>query len=158
MANSFKTRTKYSVSTNYFLQEDGNFWMLEDGTGTTASPTTTHGGKISTEETSNTTFYQCPDSTTTIVLSISLINKHTESVSCAVYLNTSTSVTKLVDTVSVTETNDNITLFHNVPIPINTTLEIMSGQKITLQQKDALILKANNSNAIDISMSFMEIT
>ena len=41
MANSFKTRTKYSVSTNYFLQEDGNFWMLEDGTGTTASPTTT---------------------------------------------------------------------------------------------------------------------
>ena len=73
-------------------------------------------------------------------------------------MNTSTSVTKLVDTVSVTETNDNITLFHNVPIPINTTLEIMSGQKITLQQKDALILKANNSNAIDISMSFMEIT
>lgn len=158
MANSFKTRTKYSVSTNYVLQENSDFWMLEDGTGTTASPTTTHGGKISTEETTNNTFYQCPDNTTTIILSISLINKYTEAVSCAVYLNTSTSVTKTVDGSNVTETNDNITLFHNVPIPTNTTLEIMSGQKITLQQRDALVLKANNSNAIDISMSFMEIT
>ena len=105
MANTFRTRTIYSASTDYIRQEDGtvgtsthgDFWRLEDGTGTTASPTTTHGGKISTETTSNATFYQCPDNVTSIILSISLINKYNEAVSCIVYLNTDTSITKTVN-------------------------------------------------------------
>lgn len=166
MANNFRTKTKYSASTNYFRQEDGtagtsthgDSFMLEDGTGNTASPTTTHGGKFATEETSNNTFYQCPDSTTTIVLSMSIINKYNEPVSCIVYLNSTTSETKTVSSSSVTETNENITLLHSIPIPVNTTLEVMSGQKIVLQQTDSIVVKANKSNAVDITMSVMEIS
>ena len=79
MANVFKSRTAYSVSTEYFMQEDGTTGAglgdnirLEDGT---AHDSGTYGGSFSLESLSNTTFYQCPDSTTAVVLSINIINK-----------------------------------------------------------------------------------
>ena len=51
-----------------------------------------------------------------------------------------------------------MTLLHGVPIPTNTTLEVMSGQKIVLQATDSLVLKSNSSNGVDVTMSLMEIT
>lgn len=162
MANVFKSRTAYSVSTEYFMQEDGTTGAglgdnirLEDGT---AHDSGTYGGSFSLESLSNTTFYQCPDSTTAVVLSINIINKSDDTVSCIVYLNSSTSDSKTVSSSSVTETNANVTLLHGVPIPTNTTLEVMSGQKIVLQATDSLVLKSNSSNGVDVTMSLMEIT
>ena len=128
---------------------------VEDGT---AHDSGTYGGSFSLESLSNTTFYQCPDSTTSVVLSINIINKSDDTVSCIVYLNSSTSDSKTVDSSSVTETNANVTLLHGVPIPTNTTLEVMSGQKIVLQATDSLVLKSNSSNGVDVTMSLMEIT
>ena len=89
---------------------------------------------------------------------INIINKSDDTVSCIVYLNSSTSDSKTVDSSSVTETNANVTLLHGVPIPTNTTLEVMSGQKIVLQATDSLVLKSNSSNGVDVTMSLMEIT
>lgn len=162
MANNFRSKTSYSTSTEYFMQEDGTTGAglgdnirLEDGT---AHDSGTFGGFFSLESLSNTTFYQCPDSTTAMILSMSIINKSDDTVSCIVYLHSSTAETKTVSSASVTETNANVTLFHGVPIPTNTTLEVMGGQKIILQPTDKLILKSNSSNGVDVTMSIMEMT
>lgn len=162
MANNFRSKTSYSTSTEYFMQEDGTTGAglgdnirLEDGT---AHDSGTFGGLFSLESLSNTTFYQCPDSTTAMILSMSIINKSDDTVSCIVYLHSSTAETKTVSSASVTETNANVTLFHGVPIPTNTTLEVMGGQKIILQPTDKLILKSNSSNGVDVTMSIMEMT
>ena len=154
MANNFRSKTSYSTSTEYFMQEDGTTGAglgdnirLEDGT---AHDSGTFGGLFSLESLSNTT--------TAMILSMSIINKSDDTVSCIVYLNSSTAETKTVSSASVTETNANVTLFHGVPIPTNTTLEVMGGQKIILQPTDKLILKSNSSNGVDVTMSIMEMT
>ena len=57
-----------------------------------------------------------------------------------------------------TETNANVYLGKNLPIPSGGTLEIMQGNKLVLQATDAIKAKASTGSAVDISLSIMEIT
>ena len=93
------------------------------------------------------TIYTCPGSTTTIVIG------------CMVGNTTSASVTAtvtLVSDTSDTETNQDVELVTNAPIPAGSSLELLSGNKVVMQATD--VLKLTASGACDIALSILEIT
>jgi hypothetical protein len=80
MANSFRNKTRKNISTEYFVYNnnaDGNDLgdkiLLE--TGVNSGETTS---SLALESYANTVIYTCADSTTCIIVSISLINKSTD--------------------------------------------------------------------------------
>ena len=117
MANTFKTVTKSSVSTNSGSQ---------------------------------TTIYTVPSATTSIVLGMMLVNKHSASVNVTLNLNSST-------TNGGAPQNVNVHILKAVPVENGSSLEIMSGQKYVLQTGDAIKVYADDAN-LDVILSFMEIT
>jgi hypothetical protein len=160
MANSFRNKTRKNISTEYFVYNnnaDGNDLgdkiLLE--TGVNSGETTS---SLALESYANTVIYTCADSTTCIIVSISLINKSTDTIGAYLFLNSDTNQTKTVDGSSVTETNENITIFNNVPIPAYTTLEISSGQKYVLNPTDAIVARTSSPGGLDVFISMLEIT
>ena len=67
-----------------------------------------------------------------------------------------TSTVTLSSDTSDTETNADVELITNAPIPGNSTLELLSGNKIVLQTTD--LFKVFGSGAVDVCLSIMEIT
>jgi len=160
MANSFRNKTRKNISTEYFVYNnnaDGNDLgdkiLLE--TGINSGEITS---SLALESYANTVIYTCADSTTSILISVSLINKSTDTIGAYLFLNSDTNQTKTVDGSLVTETNEDITIFNNVPIPAYTTLEISSGQKYVLKSKDSLIARTSSPGGLDIYISVLEIT
>ena len=113
MANTFKLKTKASLSTSLA------------------------------------TVYTAPSATSTVVLGIALANTTNSSV---------TADDQIISATSDTETNANVYLGINLPIPSGGTIEIMQGNKLVLQTTDAIKAKASTGSAVDISLSIMEIT
>ena len=66
-----------------------------------------------------------------------------------------TTVTLSSDT-SDTETNADVELVTTTPIPGNSTLELLSGNKIVMQTTD--YIRVYGSGAVDVALSVMEIT
>ena len=93
------------------------------------------------------TVYTVPSSTTAIVLGCMLGNTTANSINCTVTVSSDT---------SDTETNADVELITSAPIPGNSSLEIMSGNKIVLQTTD--YLRVFGSGAVDVCLSIMEIT
>ena len=93
------------------------------------------------------TVYTVPSSTTAIVLGCVIGNTTSNSVN--------TTVTVSSDT-SDTETNADVEILTTTPIPGNSSLEIMSGNKIVLQTTD--LFRVYGSGAVDVCLSIMEIT
>ena len=93
------------------------------------------------------TVYTVPSSTTAIVLGCVIGNTTANSVN--------TTVTVSSDT-SDTETNADVEILTTTPIPGNSSLEIMAGNKIVLQTTD--LFRVYGSGAVDVCLSIMEIT
>jgi hypothetical protein len=95
------------------------------------------------------TLYTCPSSTTAIILGLVLCNVHTSQVTADV---------QLVSDTSDTETNETVKLITDIPIPVGSSLELLSGNKVVLQATDVLKIDCSVAAKIDATLSIMEIT
>ena len=96
--------------------------------------------------------YTCPSSTTTINLGMVLANVHTSQVTVSV---------KLVSTTSGggrTATNTTTFLLKDAPLPVGSSLEILSGIKVVLEASDKIQIDCSVADKASITMSIMEIT
>ena len=93
------------------------------------------------------TVYTVPSSTTTVVLGLLIGNTTSSAITSTVTISSDT---------SDTETNADVELITTSPIPGNSSLEIMAGNKIVLQTTD--YLRVYGSGAVDVCLSIMEIT
>ena len=93
------------------------------------------------------TVYTVPSSTTAVVLGCIVGNTTSSSVNFTVTVSSDT---------SDTETNADVELLTTTPIPGNSSLELLSGNKIVLQTTD--LFKVYGTGAVDVCLSIMEIT
>ena len=93
------------------------------------------------------TVYTVPSSTTAIVLGMMIGNTTSSAITATVTLSSDT---------SDTETNADVELITTTPIPGNSTLELLSGNKIVMQTTD--YIRVYGSGAVDVALSVMEIT
>ena len=96
--------------------------------------------------------YTCPGSTTTIILGMVLANVHSSQVTTSV---------KLVSTTSGggrTETNTTTFLLKDAPLPVGSSLEILSGNKVVLEAGDKIQIDCSVADKTSVTMSIMEIT
>ena len=100
------------------------------------------------------TIYTCASSTTGIVLSLNLCNKTDTDRDVTVKLSSDTANR----TANNDGTNEAVTLLNEVVVPANTTLEVLSGQKIVIETTDVITIGAEAGSAIDATLSMMEIT
>ena len=97
------------------------------------------------------TIYEVPGSTTTVILGMTICNRHSSSTDIDVVLSSDTAG-------SNPNTNADVYLLKDTVIPAASTLEVFAGQKIVLQTTDSITARAAANDYIDISLSFMEIT
>ena len=95
------------------------------------------------------TLYTVPSSTTTVILGLMLCNVHTSQVTASVKLESDT---------SDTETNADVLLVKDIPIPVGSTVELLSGNKVVMQTTDVLKIDCIVAAKIDAALSIMEIT
>jgi len=95
------------------------------------------------------TLYTVPNSTTTVVIGLTLCNIHTTTVTADV---------QLVSDTSDTETNETVLLIKDVDIPAKSSLEVLSGGKYVLQATDVLKIDCSVAAKIDATLSILEIT
>ena len=96
--------------------------------------------------------YTCPGSTTTIILGMVLANVHTSQVTTSV---------KLVSTTSGggrAATNTTTFLLKDAPLPVGSSLEILSGNKVVLEASDKIQIDCSVADKASVTMSIMEIT
>ena len=96
--------------------------------------------------------YTCPSSTTTIILGMVLANVHTSQVTVSVKLVSDTSGG------GRTETNTTTFLLKDAPLPVGSSLEILSGNKVVLEASDKIQIDCSVADKASITMSIMEIT
>ena len=95
------------------------------------------------------TLYTVPSSTTTIVLGLMLCNVDTSQRLVDVHIESNT---------SDNESNSNVHAIKDAPIPAGSTLEVMAGNKVVLQETDVLKIDCDVAGKIDATLSIMEIT
>ena len=96
--------------------------------------------------------YTCPGSTTTIILGMVLSNVHTSQVTVSVKLVSDTSGG------GRTETNTTTFLLKDAPLPVGSSLEILSGNKVVLEATDKIQIDCSVADKASVTMSIMEIT
>ena len=92
------------------------------------------------------TLYTVPSSTTTVVIGLTLANVHTSQVT--------TSVT-VIDSSNSNETSH---VIKDAPIPVGSSIEIMSGNKIILEASDIIKVDCSVADKVSATLSIMEIT
>jgi hypothetical protein len=96
--------------------------------------------------------YTCPSSTTTIILGMVLANVHTSQVTTSVKLESTTSGG------GRTATNTTTFLLKDAPLPVGSSLEILSGNKVVLEAGDKIQIDCSVADKTSVTMSIMEIT
>ena len=96
--------------------------------------------------------YTAPSSTTTVILGMVLSNVHTSQVTASVKLVSDTSGG------GRTATNTTTFLLKDAPVPVGSSLEILSGSKVVLETTDAIQIDCSVTDKISVTMSIMEIT
>ena len=122
----------------------------------------------STSDGSEYHIYTTPSSTTTVVIGLMLTNIHTSQVTAKVLLESDTSGDA---TASASQTNNigagtgdgannNTTavLLNNAPIPVGSTLELLSGGKVIMQPTDTITISCSVADKLSGALSIMEIT
>jgi len=99
--------------------------------------------------------YTAPSSTTAIVLGLILTNVHSSQVTASVLLSSDTATG--TNTGAPAANTDAYVLF-NAPIPVGSTIEILSGNKVVLQTTDILKIDCNVTDKVSAVLSIMEIT
>lgn len=96
--------------------------------------------------------YTTPSSTTTVILGMVLANVHTSQVTVSVKLVSDTSGG------GRTATNTTTFLLKDAPLPVGSSLEILSGNKVVLETTDAIQIDCSVADKASVTMSIMEIT
>ena len=96
--------------------------------------------------------YTTPGSTTTVVLGIMVANVHSSQVTASVKLVSDTSGG------GRTATNTTTFLVKDAPIPVGSSLELLSGNKVVLETTDKIQIDCSVADKVSITMSIMEIT
>ena len=98
------------------------------------------------------TVYTTPSSTTTVVIGLILSNIHTAQVTTEVELVSTTSGGGRA------ATNGTSFLANDVPIPVGSSLELLTGGKVILETTDAIQIDCSVADKISGTLSIMEIT
>mgnify|MGYP003324229719 CR=1 FL=1 len=96
--------------------------------------------------------YTVAGSTTTVILGLMIGNTTSSSVNATLTIETDTSARSGNND----EANQNVELLTTTPIPGNSSLELLGGNKVVMETSDAL--KVSASGATDVCLSIMEIT
>ena len=96
--------------------------------------------------------YTVAGSTTTVVLGLIIGNTTSSSINATVTLGTDTANRAGANN----ETNQDVELLTTTPIPGNSSLELLSGNKVVMETTDTL--SVTGSVAVDVVLSIMEIT
>ena len=96
--------------------------------------------------------YTVAGSTTTVVLGLILGNTTSASINATVTLGTDTANRAGANN----ETNQDVELLTTTPIPGNSSLELLSGNKVVMETTDTLTV--TGTGATDVVLSIMEIT
>ena len=96
--------------------------------------------------------YTTPSSTTTVILGLVIANVHTSQVTADVKLVSDTSGGGRA------ATNTTTFLLKDAPIPVGSSLEILSGNKVVLETTDKLQIDCSVADKVSITLSIMEIT
>ena len=97
------------------------------------------------------TLYTVQSGSTVVVLGLTLANVHTSQV---------TGTVQLVSTTTQTSQTQNTTahIVKDIPIPVGSTVEIMSGNKIILNADDRISVDCSVADKVSVILSYMEIT
>ena len=98
------------------------------------------------------TIYTVPSSTTTVVIGLILSSIHTAQVTTEVELVSTTSGGGRA------ATNGTAFLANDVPIPVGSSLELLTGGKVILETGDILRIDCSVADKISGTLSIMEIT
>ena len=90
--------------------------------------------------------YTAPAATTTVVIGITLANTSGSGVNVGVAVS------------RTSDTQDDINLLKNAPIPQGSSLEFMGGNKVVLEETDTVTVDSDTNNSVDASLTIMEIT
>ena len=93
--------------------------------------------------------YTVPSSTTTVVIGLTIANIKGASV---------TADAKVISNTVDSETNVDVYLAKNIPLPAGSSVEVMAGNKIVLQTTDKIQVGGSVTDAVDVILSIMEIT
>jgi|TARA_R110000823_G_scaffold194918_1_gene326280 hypothetical protein len=96
--------------------------------------------------------YTVAGSTTTVILGLILGNTTSSSINATVTLGTDTGSRAGANN----EANEAVELITTTPIPGNSSLELLSGNKVVMETTDTL--SVTGSGATDVALSIMEIT
>ena len=96
--------------------------------------------------------YTVASSTTTVILGLIIGNTTSSSVNATVTLGSDTGSRAGANN----ESNQDVELITSTPIPGNSTLELLSGNKVVMETTDTL--SVTGSGAVDVALSIMEIT
>ena len=98
--------------------------------------------------------YTAASSTTTVVLGLILTNLNTSQVTATVRLVSDTANRAAANNVA----NGTSILINAAPIPVGSTLELLSGGKVILQPTDTLTISCSVADKLSGALSIMEIT
>ena len=104
------------------------------------------------------TLYTVQSSTTTVVLGIMLSNTTSSTVKASVQIVSTSPVGSGVSNSGASNANETTYLIKDAPINNASSLEIMAGNKIVLQHGDIIKAQSDTASALDIIISYMEIT
>ena len=104
----------------------------------------------STNANTDMTIYTCPSSTETTIIGMSIANITSSQITVDVKLESDT---------SDTETNSNVFICKDVPIPVGGSFVPVGGdQKIVLQATDVIKVQSDTANSADTALSILELT
>jgi hypothetical protein len=126
-----------------------------------AEPASTSGG-------SEYHVYTTPSSTTTIIVGLILTNINTSQVTAKVLLESDTSGNASASSSQTNNVgagansgntpNTTAVLLNDVPIPVGSSLEVLSGGKVVLQPTDSISISCSVADKLSGALSIMEIT
>ena len=93
--------------------------------------------------------YTVPSSTTAVIIGLTIANIKGTSI---------TADAKVISDTSDVETNADVYLAKDIPLPTGSSVEVMAGNKIVLQATDVIQVKGSVADAVDVILSIMEIT
>ena len=96
--------------------------------------------------------YTVDSNTTTVILGLVLGNTTTSQINATVTLSSDTSARAGNND----EANQDVELITSVPIPAQSSLELLSGNKVVMETTDTL--SVTGTGATDVCLSIMEIT
>ena len=95
-----------------------------------------------------TNVYTCPSSTTTIILGASLANTATNPIGGSVKLAKD----------GTGAGADDVFIVKQAPIPVGSSIEVMAGNKVVMEDSDILQFQSDTSSSLDVTVSMLEIT